>query len=162
MFAYCFTRLAMDQFIPTTTSHNDTMMDLRSTEMDHLITVKDFIITENVNMLIPVIEEGTATMVNFCSYQLIPRSFPSCIFTKRSFTFCIFRYDGRSKFRIHASSRYGYGRAETQISWTAERWRWRPAGRTTFRSWRSLKPAVLALYERILPFRKSLQISSSQ
>lgn len=61
----------MDQFIPTTTSHNGTMMDLRSTEMGHLITVKDFIITENVNMLIPVIAEVTAIMVNFCSYQLI-------------------------------------------------------------------------------------------
>jgi hypothetical protein len=46
-------------------------MDLRSTEMGHLITVKDFIITENVNMLIPVIAEVTAIMVNFCSYQLI-------------------------------------------------------------------------------------------
>lgn len=67
----------MDQFIPTTTSHSGTMMDLRSTEMGHLITVKDFIITENVNMLIPVIEEVTAIMVNVCLLSINP--FLSCI-----------------------------------------------------------------------------------
>lgn len=67
----------MDQFIPTTTSHSGTMMDLRSTEMGHLITVKDFIITENVNMLILVIEEVTAIMVNVCLLSINP--FLSCI-----------------------------------------------------------------------------------
>lgn len=41
------------------------MMDLRSTAMDHLIIVRDFTITENVNILIRVIVEVTDIMVNF-------------------------------------------------------------------------------------------------
>lgn len=78
----------MDQFIPTTTSHNGTLMDLRSTAMGHPITVKDFIITENVNILIRVIEEVTAIMVNFALINSICLSIVSLVyFAKCLFTF---------------------------------------------------------------------------